>query len=107
MRPSTCKVVPPPIVRKNVAAISTKIYDKPTRTGFRLAGPRDNPTTGTVREHFKPGARKSQGVVHLIGVLVQILLSVCICLARGFVDFKRPGPRSKFPERWVLVRLVG
>jgi hypothetical protein len=38
-------------------------------------------------------------------VLVQILLSVCICLARGFV-FKRPGPRSKFPERWLLVRLV-
>ena|ERR1700722_5260446 len=32
------------------------------------------------------------------------LLSVCICLARGFVDFKRPGPRSKFSERWLLVR---
>jgi hypothetical protein len=27
-------------------------------------------------------------------------------LARGFVDFKRPRPRSKFPERWLLVRLV-
>ena len=34
------------------------------------------------------------------------LLSVCICLARGFVDFKRPGPRSKFSERWLLVRLA-
>jgi hypothetical protein len=28
-------------------------------------------------------------------------------LARGFVDFKRQGPRSKFPERWLLFRLVG
>ena len=34
------------------------------------------------------------------------LLSVCICLARGFVDFKRPGARSKFPERWLHVQLV-
>ena len=23
-----------------------------------------------------------------------------------FCRFKRPGPRSKFPERWLLVRLV-
>ncbi len=42
----------------------------------------------------------------LLTVLVQILLSVCFYLARGFADFKRPGPRSKFPERWLLVRLV-
>ena len=41
-------VVPPPRVRKNFAAISTKIYEKPTITGFRLAGPRDNPTTDLV-----------------------------------------------------------
>ena len=43
--------VPPPIVRKNFAAISTKIYEKPTRTGFRLAGPRDNPTTAVLDDY--------------------------------------------------------
>ena len=31
------------------------------------------------------------------------LLSVCICLARGFADFKRPGARPTFPERWLLL----
>jgi hypothetical protein len=40
------------------------------------------------------------------GVLVQILLRVCFYLARGFADFRRPGPRPKFPERWLLFRLV-
>ena len=39
-------------------------------------------------------------------VLVQILLSVCICRARWLSRFKRPGPRPKFPERWLLFRLV-
>jgi hypothetical protein len=39
-------------------------------------------------------------------VLVQILLSVCFYLARGFADFKRPGPRPKFPERCLLLWLV-
>jgi hypothetical protein len=43
--------VPPPIVRKNFAAISTKIYEKPTITGFRLAGRRDNPTTGVLDDY--------------------------------------------------------
>jgi hypothetical protein len=38
--------------------------------------------------------------------LVQILLSVCFYLARSFADFKRPGPRPKFPERWLLLWLV-
>jgi hypothetical protein len=33
-------------------------------------------------------------------VLVQISLNVCFCLARGFADFKRPGPRPKFPLRF-------
>jgi hypothetical protein len=37
---------------------------------------------------------------------VQNLLSVCICLARGFADFKRPGARPTFPERWLLFWLV-
>ena len=39
-------------------------------------------------------------------VLVQILLSVCFYLARSFADFKRPGPRPKFAERWLLLWLV-
>ena len=43
--------VPPPILRKNFAAISTKIYEKPTRTGFRLAGPRDNPTAAVLDDY--------------------------------------------------------
>ena len=43
--------VPTPMVRKDFAAVSTKIYEKPTRTGFRLAGPRDNPTTGVLDEY--------------------------------------------------------
>ena len=50
-----------PIVRKNFAAISTKIYEKPTTTGFRAAGPRDNPTTGTVlHDCVSPGKHISQ-----------------------------------------------
>ncbi len=47
--------VPRSIVRKNFAAISTKIYEKPTRTGFRLAGPRDNPTTGGLGDRVYHG----------------------------------------------------
>jgi hypothetical protein len=43
--------VPTPMVRKNFAAVSTKIFEKPTRTGFRLAGPRDNPTTGVLDDY--------------------------------------------------------
>jgi thioredoxin reductase (NADPH) len=42
----------------------------------------------------------------IVRVLVQNFLSVCFYLARGFADFKRPGPRTKFPERWLLFRLV-
>src|SRR6516165_6879938 len=50
-----------PIVRKNFAAIWTKIYEKPTTTGFRAAGPRDNPTTGTVlHDCVSPGKHISQ-----------------------------------------------
>ena len=45
--------VPPPIARKNFAVISTKIYEKPTTTGFRLAGPRDNPTTGALLDDYR------------------------------------------------------
>jgi hypothetical protein len=43
--------VPTPMVRKNLAAVSTKIFENPTRTGFRLAGPRDNPTTGVLDDY--------------------------------------------------------
>jgi len=43
---------------------------------------------------------------HLNEVLVQMLLSVCLCLASRLADFKRPGPSPKFPERWLLFRLV-
>jgi hypothetical protein len=34
--------VPASILRKNFTVISTKIYEKPMTTGFRLAGPGEN-----------------------------------------------------------------
>lgn len=47
-----------------------------------------------------------KGLVAGTVVLVQMLLSVCLCLASRLADVKRPGPPPKFPERWLLFRLV-
>ena len=60
-------------------------------------------------EHLLLGLIKlGQGVAVnvLQRVLVQNFLSVCFYLARGFADFKRPGPQPKFPERCLLLWLV-
>ena len=45
-------------------------------------------------------------MVFFVVVLVQMLLSVCLCLASRLCSAKRPGPRPRFPERWLLFRLV-
>jgi hypothetical protein len=39
-------------------------------------------------------------------VLVQILLSVCLCRVNDFPEFRLPRPWPTFPERWLLFRLV-
>jgi hypothetical protein len=51
---------------------------------------------------FVEGAMRSSAAGGIWTVLVQSLLSVCFYLASGFADFRRPGPRPKFPERWLL-----